>query len=65
MQAGRDPRNRVLSDLIGELSTRSEEFATRWARESRTRMSLNGGWLLRLPEHCFTLRLWTRWTFGQ
>jgi hypothetical protein len=30
-EAGRDPYNRGLSDLIGELSTRSEEFRVRWA----------------------------------
>ncbi|WP_020576292.1 helix-turn-helix transcriptional regulator [Actinopolymorpha alba] len=30
-EAGRDPFNRGLSDLIGELSTRSETFRTRWA----------------------------------
>ncbi len=29
--AGRDPHNRGLHDLVGELSTRSEEFRTRWA----------------------------------
>jgi transcriptional regulator with XRE-family HTH domain len=29
--AGRDPHNRDLSDLIGELATQSEEFRTRWA----------------------------------
>jgi hypothetical protein len=29
--AGRDPFDRDLSDLVGELSTRSEEFRTRWA----------------------------------
>ena len=29
--AGRQPHNRSLSDLIGELATRSEEFRTRWA----------------------------------
>jgi len=34
VEAGRDPRNRSLSDLIGELSTRSEEFAIRWARQN-------------------------------
>ena len=34
VQAGRDPRNRSLSDLIGELSTRSEAFATRWGRQN-------------------------------
>jgi hypothetical protein len=30
-EAGRDPRNRDLTDLVGELATRSEEFRTRWA----------------------------------
>ena len=30
-EAGRDPYDRNLSDLIGEISTRSEEFRTRWA----------------------------------
>ena len=30
-EAGRDPYDRGLSDLIGELSTRSEEFRVRWA----------------------------------
>jgi transcriptional regulator with XRE-family HTH domain len=30
-EAGRDPHDRALSDLVGELSTRSEEFRTRWA----------------------------------
>ena len=29
--AGRDPRDRELSDLVSELSTRCEEFRTRWA----------------------------------
>jgi len=31
-EAGRDPHNRALSDLVGELSTRSDEFRMRWAR---------------------------------
>jgi transcriptional regulator with XRE-family HTH domain len=31
IEAGRDPYDRGLSDLIGELSTRSDEFRTRWA----------------------------------
>jgi hypothetical protein len=31
-QAGRSPFDKVLTDLIGELSTRSETFRTRWAR---------------------------------
>jgi transcriptional regulator with XRE-family HTH domain len=30
-EAGRDPYDRNLSDLVGELSTRSDEFRTRWA----------------------------------
>jgi transcriptional regulator with XRE-family HTH domain len=29
--AGRDPYDRDLSDLVGELSTQSDEFRTRWA----------------------------------
>jgi MmyB-like transcription regulator ligand binding domain/Helix-turn-helix domain len=31
IEAGRNPHDRALSDLVGELSTRSEEFATWWA----------------------------------
>jgi transcriptional regulator with XRE-family HTH domain len=30
-EAGRDPYDRILSDLVGELSTRSEEFRALWA----------------------------------
>ncbi len=30
-QAGREPHNRDLHDLVGELSTRSDAFRTRWA----------------------------------
>jgi transcription regulator MmyB-like protein len=30
-EAGRDPRDKDLHDLVGELSTRSSEFRTRWA----------------------------------
>ena len=30
-EAGRDPYDRKLSDLVGELSTRSEDFRVRWA----------------------------------
>ena len=30
-EAGRNPYDRRLSDLIGELSTRSDEFRVRWA----------------------------------
>ena len=31
-EAGRDPQNKALTALIGELTTRSREFATHWAR---------------------------------
>ena len=31
IEAGRNPRDRGLSDLVGELSTRSQEFATLWS----------------------------------
>ena len=30
-EAGRDPYDKALSDLVGELSTRSEDFRRRWA----------------------------------
>ena len=30
-EAGRDPYDRALTDLVGELSTRSEQFRDRWA----------------------------------
>jgi transcriptional regulator with XRE-family HTH domain len=30
-EAGRNPYDRALTDLVGELSTRSKEFRTRWA----------------------------------
>ena len=30
-EAGRDPYNRALTDLVGELATRSDTFRTRWA----------------------------------
>jgi transcriptional regulator with XRE-family HTH domain len=30
-EAGRDPHDKRLSDLVGELSTRSEDFSVRWA----------------------------------
>jgi transcriptional regulator with XRE-family HTH domain len=31
IQAGRDPDDRNLSELVGDLATRSDEFRTRWA----------------------------------
>jgi len=30
-EAGRDPYNKELTDLVGELATRSDDFRTRWA----------------------------------
>ena len=33
--AGRNPYDKALHDLVGELSTRSEDFRTRWARAQR------------------------------
>ena len=33
-EAGRDPHDRALSDLIGELSTRSGEFRVRWPKHN-------------------------------
>jgi transcriptional regulator with XRE-family HTH domain len=30
-EGGRDPYNKALSDLVGELATRSDDFRTRWA----------------------------------
>jgi hypothetical protein len=33
VQVGRDPRDKGVSNLIGELSTRSDEFVVRWARQ--------------------------------
>jgi transcriptional regulator with XRE-family HTH domain len=32
--AGRDPYDRTLSDLVGELSTRSDDFRVRWAQHN-------------------------------
>ena len=31
IEAGRNPHDQALTDLVGELSMRSEEFRTRWA----------------------------------
>jgi hypothetical protein len=31
LRRGRDPHNRALSDLVGELATQNEAFRTRWA----------------------------------
>ncbi|OIV38653.1 transcriptional regulator [Mangrovactinospora gilvigrisea] len=40
-EAGRSPYDKGLTDLIGELSTRSEEFRTRWAAHD-VRLHRNG-----------------------
>ena len=40
-QAGRMPFDKVLTDLIGELSTRSETFRARWGRHD-VRLHLTG-----------------------
>jgi hypothetical protein len=47
-EAGRDPYDRRLSDLVGELSTRSEEFRVRWAAHD-VRVDTNGTKLLQHP----------------
>jgi transcriptional regulator with XRE-family HTH domain len=40
-EAGRDPYDRELSDLVGELSTRSDEFRVRWA-DHNVRLHITG-----------------------
>jgi transcriptional regulator with XRE-family HTH domain len=47
-EAGRDPYDRDLSDLIGQLSTRSEEFRQRWAAHN-VRIHTSGVKLLHHP----------------
>ena len=47
-EAGRDPYDRDLSDLIGQLSTRSEEFRRRWAAHN-VRIHTSGAKLLHHP----------------
>ena len=47
-QAGQDPHNRALSDLVGELSTQSEEFRTRWAAHN-VRQHFTGSKRVRHP----------------
>lgn len=47
-EAGRDPHNRRLTDLVGELATRSEEFRTRWARHN-VRLHYTGSKTFRHP----------------
>jgi transcriptional regulator with XRE-family HTH domain len=40
-EAGRDPYDRELTDLVGELSTRSDEFRVRWA-DHNVRLHVTG-----------------------
>jgi hypothetical protein len=47
-EAGRDPYDRDLSDLIGQLSTRSAEFRRRWAAHN-VRIHTSGVKLLHHP----------------
>ncbi|GEA87326.1 helix-turn-helix transcriptional regulator [Cellulomonas cellasea] len=47
-EAGRDPYNRDLTDLIGQLSTRSEDFRHRWAAHN-VRIHTSGIKLLHHP----------------
>jgi transcriptional regulator with XRE-family HTH domain len=47
-EAGRDPYDRDLTDLIGQLSTRSEEFRHRWAAHN-VRIHTSGVKLLHHP----------------
>lgn len=48
IEAGRDPYNRRLTDLVGELSTRSEPFRTWWATHN-VRLHNNATKLIRHP----------------
>jgi hypothetical protein len=47
-EAGRDPYDRELSDLIGQLSTRSEDFRRRWAAHN-VRIHTSGVKLIHHP----------------
>jgi transcriptional regulator with XRE-family HTH domain len=47
-EAGRDPHNRALTDLVGELATRSDAFRTRWAAHD-VRLHHTGGKRFRHP----------------
>lgn len=47
--AGRRPYDKSITDLVGELSTRSEEFRTRWARHD-VRLHIEGLKRIRHPQ---------------
>lgn len=48
-EAGRDPYDRDLTDLIGELSTRSDEFRMRWA-DHNVRLHMTGRKTIHHPD---------------
>lgn len=48
-EAGRNPYDKALTDLVGELSTRSEEFRTRWAAHN-VRLHRSGSKHFKHPE---------------
>jgi MmyB-like transcription regulator ligand binding domain len=48
-EAGHDPYDRRLSDLVGELSTQSEEFRVRWAAAGNVKFHRTGTKLLHQP----------------
>jgi transcriptional regulator with XRE-family HTH domain len=47
-EAGRDPHNRDLTDLVGELATKSEQFRVRWAGHN-VRLHYTGAKTFRHP----------------
>jgi transcriptional regulator with XRE-family HTH domain len=47
-EAGRDPHSRALTDLVGELATRSDAFRTRWAAHN-VHVHVTGSKLFRHP----------------
>ncbi len=47
-EAGRNPHDRALSDLVGELATRSDAFRSRWAKHD-VRLHHSGTKLFRHP----------------
>jgi hypothetical protein len=55
-EAGRDPQNKELHDLIGELSTRSEEFRRRWGAHN---VRHHGATRKRRPARFRKGRAWT------
>ena len=60
-EAGRDPYDRELTDLIGELATRSDEFRTRWAAHN-VRLHLTGAKRCTTPWSATSTSSSTRWS---